>query len=217
MLHLIYEIQGSKYHQLILPAVYRAKLLQLLHDEQVHQRTECTMALVRERLLWSTMCQDVNNWLKTCKRCKKAKGPYNDPNVKQGLLIANCPLEILCLDFTTMDHSKDGKESVYVMTDAFSNFTMAVVAANQQAKPVAKALVNKWFYTYGKPSGIYSDRGKSFVNNIIHHLCKIYGVEQSVTTPYKPRVVLNVRALIEHYTTCLKCCLHQKKPISLHI
>ena len=108
-LHRIYEIQGSKYHQLVLPTVYRAQVLQLLYDEQGHQRTEHTMDLIRERFFRSMMCQDANNWVKTCKRCKQAKGPYNDPNVKQGLLIANHPLEILCLDFTTMDHSKNGK------------------------------------------------------------------------------------------------------------
>ena len=131
VLHQIYEIQGSKYHQLVLPIVYRAQVFQLLHDEQGHQRTEPTMALVRERFFRSTMCQDVNNWVKTCKMWKQAKGPYNDPNVKQGSLIAHHPLEMLCFDFTTMDHSKDGKENVLVMMDTFSNFTVAVVTPSQ--------------------------------------------------------------------------------------
>ena len=31
------------------------------------------------------------------------------------------------------------------MTDAFSNFSVAVVMPNQQVKTVAKALVDKWF------------------------------------------------------------------------
>ena len=92
------------------------------------------IALVRERFFWSTMCQDINNSVKTCKRCKKAKGPYNDPNVKQGSLIVNDPLEILCLDFTTTNHSKDGKENILVKIDTFSNFTVAVVTPNQPGK-----------------------------------------------------------------------------------
>ena len=141
------------------------------------------MALVRERFFWSTMCQDVNNWVK---RYKQAKGPYNDPSVKLGSLIANCPLEMLCLDFPTNDCSKDGKENVLVMTDAFSNFTVAVVTLNQQAKTVAKALVDRWFYTYGIPSRIHSDQGKSFDNKIMHHLCMMYGIKQSTTTLYNP-------------------------------
>ena len=42
------------------------------------------------------------------------------------------------------------------MTDGFSKFSVAVVMPNQQATTVAKALVDKWFYTYGLPSRIYS-------------------------------------------------------------
>ena len=67
------------------------------------------------------MCQDATNWDKSCKGCKKAKGPHNDPNVKQWSLIANCLLDLLCLDFTKMDHSKDGKKNILIMMDAFSN------------------------------------------------------------------------------------------------
>ena len=112
VLHQIYEVQGSKYHQLVLPTVYRTQVLQLLHEEQGHQRIEHTLACVRERFLLSTMCQDVTNWVKSCKRCKKAEGLYNDPHLKQMSLIANHPLDLLCLDFTKMDFSKDGKENI---------------------------------------------------------------------------------------------------------
>ena len=38
-----------------------------------------------------------------------------------------------------VDPSKDGKENVLVMTDAFSKFSVAVVMPNQLAKTVAKA------------------------------------------------------------------------------
>ena len=158
-------------------AVYRAQLLQLLHEEQGHQRIEHTLALPRGRFLWSTMYQDVTNWVKLCKRYKKAKGPYNDPNVKQGSLITNHPLDLLCLDFTKMDHRKDGKKNILVITDAFSNFTVAVVTPNQQAETVAKTLVDKWYYTYGISSRIHSDQDKSFDNKIIHHLCTVCGVK----------------------------------------
>ena len=46
--------------------------------------------------------------------------------------------------------------------DAFPNCTVAVVTANKQAKAVAKALVDRWFYTYGMSIRIHSDWGKSF-------------------------------------------------------
>ena len=79
--------------------------------------------------------------------------------------------------------SKDGKENLLVMTETFSNFTVAVVTPNQQAKTV---LVDRWFYTYYIPSRIHSDMGKSFDNKITEQLFKIYGIKQPSTTPYNP-------------------------------
>ena len=106
---------------------------------------------VCERFYWSTLLQDVTNWVKNCKWCQTAKGPCVDPDPSQGSIIASNPMELLCIDFTKVDLSKDGKDSVLVMTDAFSKFSVAVVMPNQQAKIEAKGLVDKWFYTYGPP------------------------------------------------------------------
>ena len=85
-----------------------------------------------------------------------------------------------------LDPSKTGKENVLVMMDAFSKFCVAVVTANQKAKMVAKALIDKWFYTYRIPAHIHSDQGKSFDNHLIHQLGKLYRIQQSTTTPYNP-------------------------------
>ena len=87
-------------------------------------------------------------------------------------------MDLLCIDFMKVDLSKDGKENVLVITNAFLKFSVAVVMPNQQAKTVAKPLVDKWFYTYGIPSRVHSDQGKSFNNKIIEQLCKIYGVKK---------------------------------------
>ena len=48
-------------------------------------------------------------------------------------------MDLLCIDFVKVHPSKDGKENVLVMTDAFPKFSVAVVMPNQQAKTVAKA------------------------------------------------------------------------------
>ena len=182
----VYEQDGAKYHQLILPIEFRAQAMELLHNQQSHQAVEHMLQLEHERFYWSTLLQDVTSWVKNCKQCQTAKGLYVDPDPAQGSIIANNPMDLLCIDFMKVDPSKDGKENVIVMTDAFSKFSVAVVMPNQQAKTVAKALVDKLFYAYGIPTRIHSDQGKSFDNKIIERLCKIFGVKQSTTTPYNP-------------------------------
>ena len=53
---------------------------------------------------------------------------------------------LLCMDFMKVDPSKDWKENVLVVTDAFSKFIVAVIMPNQQAKTVAKAIMVKWLW-----------------------------------------------------------------------
>ena len=147
-----------------------------------------------------------------CKWCHTAKGPYVDPDPSQGSIIANNPVDLLHIDFMKVDPSKDGKENVLVITDAFSLFSVAVVMPNQQAKTATKAMVDEWFYTYGIPSWIHSDQVKSFENKIIEQLCKIYGVKQSTTTPYYPCRNSPCERLNYTLQTLLKALPKDQKP-----
>ena len=75
-----------------------------------------------------------------------AKGDYKDPKTKPGIIIANNPMDLLCIDFTKVDLSKSSKENILVLTDAFTKCSQAFVAPNQKALTMAKILVDKWFY-----------------------------------------------------------------------
>ena len=188
VLHHLYIHNDVEYHQLVLPQRYHKKILQSLHNDLGHQGINRTLDLLRERVYWPTMTQDASSWVEWCRRCQVAKGDYSIPKPKFGHLIAHNPLDLVCLDFTKVDPSKGGKENVLVMTDAFTKFSVAVTTNNQQALTVAKALVKRWFHVYGIPSRIHSDQGKSFDNKIIDALCKMYGVERTMTSPYNPQV-----------------------------
>ena len=82
-----------------------------------------------------------------------------------------------------MDPSRDGKENILVLTDAFSKFSQVFVTPNQKALTVTKIIVDKWFLIHSIPGHIHSDKGSSFKNAILEHLYTLYGVKQSTTTP----------------------------------
>ena len=46
--------------------------------------------------------------------------------------------------------------------------------------------MDKWFYVYGTPACIYSDKGCSFDNDIMSHFYAMYRIEQATTMPYNP-------------------------------
>ena len=187
VLHRLYIDQDMEFHQLVLPQRYHSKILKAVHDDMGHQALDRTLSLLHERVYWPTMAQDASEWIKGCRHCHIAKSDYNEPKPKLGNLIANNPLDLLCIDFTKVNPSRTGKENVLVMTDAFTKFSQAIVTTNQKALTVAKVLVDKWFHVYGIPAWIHSDQGKSFDNEILDHLCAMYGVEHTMTAPYNPR------------------------------
>ena len=93
----------------------------------------------------------------------------------------------MCIDFTKVDPSKDSKENILVLTDAFTKFSQAFITPNQKMITIVKILVDKWFYVYGIRLCIHSNKGCGFDNEIMSHLYAMYRVEQSTTMPYNPQ------------------------------
>ena len=172
--------------QLILPSILHGDVLKALHDDNGHHGLQCVLDLLHQKVYWPTMYADANHWLSNCQQCIVVKGDYSEPKTLQGSLVSNQPLELLGIDFTKVDVSRGGKENILVLTDAFSKYSQAFVTSNQKSLTVTKLLVEKWFSVFGIPSCLHSDQGKSFDNKIIAHLCCMYGVRQSTTTPYNP-------------------------------
>ena len=160
VLHHIYISNDVELHQLALPLEYCKAELCMLLDDYGHQRLDQTLALVRERFYWSTMNHDATEYVTKCHWCHVAKGHYTGLHTQQRSLVANNPLDLLCIDFLKVDPSRDSKENILVLTDAFTKFSQAFVTNNQKALTVTKILVEKWFYMYGIPAHVHSDRAK---------------------------------------------------------
>ena len=158
------------------------------------------------------MFTEVDNYLLNCEHCQFSKGYYTGPKTQMDSLTAKQPLELVCIDFTKADPSKGGKENILVLTDAFLKFSQAFVTPNQKALTVAKILVDKWFNIYGVPSQIHSDQGRSFDNEIISNLCQMYGIRQSMTTPYNPHGNSQCERFNRTLFGLLKSLNKEKKP-----
>lgn len=97
-------------------------------------------------------------------------------------LLANRPLQMLPIDFTVLEPSKD-KENVLVMTDLFLPYS------HKQWPPVIRKLLLLrcvWFNS-GLITLVYRIefiQGRNFESDIIKQLCKIYDTQKLNTTAY---------------------------------
>jgi len=76
---------------------------------------------------------------------------------------------------------------ILVLTDHFTRWADALAIPDASAPTVARALDQNVFCILGLPEQIHTDQGAQFQSQLMGDLCRIWGVNQSRTTPYHPQ------------------------------
>lgn len=177
---------GRVQDQLILPTKWKEEVLTMLHDKMGHLGRDRVIDLVRGRFYWNGMKKDVEEWIGKCNRCLRRKQPTNQLAGMEHLT-SERPMELVCMDYLTLEPSVGGYGNILVLTDNFTKYAMAVATRNQTAKTTAKALIELFINHYGICEKLHSDLGANFTSQVIRHMCDMLGIQRSRTTPYHPQ------------------------------
>ena len=216
-------LNGQEFLQLVLPPGCENIVFQALHDDLWHQGRVHTTSLIKQRFFWPGMDSYIKSKVKSCDRFIRSK-----TNIGQrvGLIPieSSAPMEIVCIDYLSLEPSKGGIENILFITDHFTRYALIIPTRNQTARTAPRVLFDNFIVHYGFPASMHSDQGQCFESNLIKELCTIANVEKSRTTPYHPMGNEQVEKTIKLFFRCLepwrnprrvigKCTFH---PLCMH-
>lgn len=131
----------EKIKQLVLPQIYRETALRGLHNDVGHQGRGRTLSLLQERFLAVSVCggRTMNFKMWTLPKKERVNSWALLVNIK-----SRYPLELVCMDFLTLEPSKGGIANILAITDHFTKFAVAIPTKNQTVKTTADALCDNF-------------------------------------------------------------------------
>ena len=182
----------------VVPKAHQTAALNGCHQDVGHQGHDCTLSLLQECFCWPRMAKQMRQTIRACTHCLQYEGGF--PKAPLCPIVATAPLDLLHVDFTSIDTMLEPNQSprvtnILVFQDHFMKHVLAYVTPDQTVKTVAKFLYGGYISVFGAPARLLSDKGASFRSSVIGEMCKILGIKQLQTMPYHPQTDRLVKSL----------------------
>lgn len=176
--------------RVVVPKSFRTKLLRMFHDAPFggHFGIKRTIRKLSINYWWSSMQQDVSDYVSSCEACNREKQRRRNPDVALGSNPQPAyPFHIISIDHVGPLQTSEDFKYILVIIDHFSRWAIAVPVRDTEAPTTALALYEEVYNRFGVPKMLISDRGSSFVNAAIALLHAKLGVKHLFASAYHPQ------------------------------
>ena len=168
-----------KEERLVMPTSLRERVLKIAHEN--HQGVVKTKALLREKVWWPRIDEDVENLIKSCIPCLSVSSVDSPEPMKSHEMTG--PWEKvhvdLCGPFPT-------GESILGIIDANSRWPEIHIMKSTTSDSIVDCL-DKTFTTHGYPSVVVTDNAPNLTSVHCEEYCDINGITHQNSIPYWPQ------------------------------
>ena len=174
------ETGSVKYYQILIPKQLVKEVLRSLHGEfGKHPGIFKTITACREKYYFPKKAQFIREWVISCEQCIResridpslTRPPLQNPNEH-----ITAPEDAIQIDLVPELPPSGGYENIVTAMDVFSRYLFAYPTANQDAKTIAKVLINIMTKHAYLPTTLISDKGTAFTSHVIKEVAGVLGV-----------------------------------------
>ena len=174
------ETGSVKYYQTLLPRKLVKEVLRSLHGElSKHPGIFKTIIAYREKYYFPKMAQLIREWVMSCDQGVResridrslTRPPLQNPNEH-----ITAPKDAMQIDLLPELPPSGGYENIVTAMDVFSRYLFAYPTSNQDAKTIAKVLINIMTKHAYLPTTLISDKGTAFMSQVIKEVTGVLGI-----------------------------------------
>ena len=125
------------------------------------------------------MAQLIREWVTSCEQCIResridrslTRPPLQNPNEH-----ITAPEDAMQIDLVPELPPSGGFENIVTAMDVFSRYLLAYPTSNQDAKTIAKVLINIMTKHAFLPTTLISDKGTAFMSHVIKEVAGVLGI-----------------------------------------
>ena len=174
------EISSVKYYQIFIPKQLVNEVLRNLHGEiGKHPGITKTIIAYREKYYYPNMAQLINEWVLSCEQCLRearinprlTRPPLQNPNE-----YITAPKDAMQIDLVPGLPPSGGYENIVTAIIVFSRYLFANSTSNEDAKRVAKVIINIMTKHAYLPTTLISDKGTAFTSHVSKEVAGVLGI-----------------------------------------
>ena len=153
---------------------------------------------------------DVENYIKQCTTCQKAKHSLQHPmGLLQPLPVPEGIWQDLTMDFIEGLPKSEGYSVILVVVDRLTKYAhFMAIRHPYTTATVAQTFLDNVVKHHGFPTSIVSDRDTIFVSNFWKQLFTLYKVELKLSTAYHPQTDGQSKRVNQCLEMYLRCVVH---------